>query len=149
MRSVASPHTVNPERPGSPVEGALQDRSNAIKLLTGVLDALRGDEPALPATETDTWTSDDLTIELRNWVVRRGPRHIPMTRKEFGLLRILVHAGGAPVPRENLWRPSSGDLPDSSRSLDSHIWSIRNKLEHDPSKPRHLQTVLRVGYRLS
>ena len=109
---------------------------------------MRGDEPS-PESTADTWISGEVRIELRQWVVKRGAMQIPVTRKEFGILRILVHADGAPVPREDLWQKGSEDLPESSRSLDSHIWSIRNKLEVDPAKPRHLQTVLRFGYKLS
>ena len=35
-----------------------------------------------------------------------------------------------------------------SRTLDTHIGELRRKLEADPSAPRHILTVRKVGYRL-
>src|SRR3989304_3972817 len=35
------------------------------------------------------------------------------------------------------------------RTIDAHIKNIRQKLEPDPRKPRHILTVHRVGYRLA
>ncbi len=35
-----------------------------------------------------------------------------------------------------------------SRTVDTHIAELRRKLEADPASPRHILTVLKVGYRL-
>jgi DNA-binding response OmpR family regulator len=104
--------------------------------------------PNARVAASDVWESGELRIELRHWVVRRAGAEVRVTRKEFGLLRLLVSAGGAPIARSDLWQKQSQDLPNSSRSLDSHIWSLRLKVEEDPSDPRHLLTLLRYGYRL-
>jgi DNA-binding response OmpR family regulator len=34
-----------------------------------------------------------------------------------------------------------------SRTVDSHVAELRRKLEDDPTNPRHIVTVWKVGYR--
>lgn len=94
------------------------------------------------------WRSGDLEIETERWIVRLDGRTIRVPRKEFLILRLLVEADGAPVPRRELWSHSADDTPKSSRSLDAHVWSLRRKIEKDPANPKHLVTVFRHGYRL-
>jgi DNA-binding response OmpR family regulator len=36
-----------------------------------------------------------------------------------------------------------------SRTVDTHIAELRRKLEADPSRPRHILTVRKAGYRLA
>jgi DNA-binding response OmpR family regulator len=78
--------------------------------------------------------------------VNGQPTHL--TIKEFALLRHLAAAGGAAVARDTLlervWGP---EVNVTTRTVDTHVLSIRQKLERDPSTPRHLVTVHGVGYR--
>jgi len=71
-----------------------------------------------------------------------------MTPKEFGVLRHLAARAGEVVSRyellEEVW--GYGKFP-TTRTVDNHIAALRAKLEDDPSEPRYLQTVHRVGYK--
>lgn len=120
----------------------------AIDLLSGVIESLKRDRPPSIAAPRNLWRSGDLEIETEMWVVRVDGKTIRLPRKEFLILRLLVEANGAPVPRTALWSRSAEDTPQSSRSLDAHIWSLRRKIEKDPANPKHLITVFRHGYRL-
>lgn len=95
------------------------------------------------------WTSGDLEIDDAKWIVRSGGVEVDLTRKEFAIVRILIAARGAAVPRKALWSKSNDALPNTSRSLDAHIWSLRKKVEKDPRGPRHILTITRFGYRLA
>jgi DNA-binding response OmpR family regulator len=72
-----------------------------------------------------------------------------MTPKEFGLLRMLAARAGEAVTRDDLLNGVWGyeNFP-STRTVDTHIASLRAKLEADPSTPRRLITVHSVGYKL-
>jgi len=120
----------------------------AIDLLTGVIENLKRDRHRVVAEPRKIWHSGDLEIDTERWVVRLDGHPVRVPRKEFLILRVLVEANGAPVPRKALWSRSSGDTPNSSRSLDAHIWSLRRKIEKDPANPTHIITVFRHGYRL-
>jgi two-component system response regulator RegX3 len=94
------------------------------------------------------WRSGDLEIDPARWLARLGDTASQLTFKELGILRILIAAGGKAVPRSDLWNSHSSTTPNSSRSLDAHMWSLRKKLERDPSNPAHLITILGFGYQL-
>jgi DNA-binding response OmpR family regulator len=65
------------------------------------------------------------------------------------MLRLLAEARGAVVSRATfldvIW--GYGSFP-TTRTVDTHIASLRSKLEPDPSSPRWIQTVHGGGYRL-
>ncbi len=71
-----------------------------------------------------------------------------LTRTEAAILRLLAAHAPATVAREELLRALWNLAARSSRTLDTHVTRLRRKLEDDPSAPRHLMTVYRVGYRL-
>lgn len=120
----------------------------AIDLLTGVIETLKRDRRQSTPPPRKSWRSGDLEIVPEMWVVRLEGKPIRVPRKEFQILRLLAEANGAPVPRKALWSRSTDDTPNSSRSLDAHVWSLRRKIEKDPANPKHLITVFRHGYRL-
>ena len=73
---------------------------------------------------------------------------IELTRKEFELLWLLLSNAGTVVTREQcidaLWWDK--DLNDS-RTLDTHIKRLRQKIEGDTESPTHIVTVRGVGFR--
>jgi DNA-binding response OmpR family regulator len=72
-----------------------------------------------------------------------------MTRKEFGVLRLLASRSGEVVTRDELLNEVWGfENYPSTRTVDNHIATLRAKLEKNPSEPRHLLTVHGVGYKL-
>ena len=79
-----------------------------------------------------------------------GSDAIHLTAKEFAMLRLLAEAGGEPVTRERfldvVWGVAA--FP-TTRTVDTHVASLRSKLEADPQRPQFLLTVHGVGYRLS
>ena len=77
-------------------------------------------------------------------------RPIYLTAKEFAMLRLLAEFPGEPVSREQfldaVW--GYGSFP-TTRTVDSHIAMLRNKIEPKPEQPRFIQTVRGAGYRLT
>jgi len=91
---------------------------------------------------------DDVTIDFRRYEAQRGAATIDLTRKEFGLLRVLAARAGEVVTRDDLLNEVWGyDATPTTRTVDNHIASLRAKLEADPADPRHLLTVHGVGYK--
>ncbi len=85
----------------------------------------------------------------RHEVTVRG-EPVSLTPKEFDLLRELASSAGELVPRDELLRDIWGlERPIASRTLDVHIGRLRKKIERDPSRPRLIVTVPRLGYRLA
>lgn len=90
----------------------------------------------------------DVVVDLRTRTVLRAGKPVELSPMEFDFLAFLIESGGGIVSRDTLmqqvWRYSLGV---TSRTVDQHVARLRNKLEPDPSQPRHLITVRKAGYR--
>jgi two-component system KDP operon response regulator KdpE len=74
---------------------------------------------------------------------------VTLRPRELELLAALAAANGAPVSRAELLARVWGYGHDVvSRTLDTHVLSLRQKLEVDPAEPRHILTERGFGYRL-
>ncbi len=90
----------------------------------------------------------DLTIDLvARRVIRHGER-LNLSHKEFDLLTELVQNQGAVLSRDLLLTKVWGyDYTGGTRTVDVHIRWLREKIEDDPSHPKHILTVRGIGYR--
>ncbi len=91
----------------------------------------------------------DLKIDLVHRRVRFKGQLIELTPQEFSLLYVLAQAGGAPLSRQDLLQRAWPDAIDNPRTVDTHVLSLRKKVELDPRQPNLIQTVRNVGYRLN
>ena len=90
----------------------------------------------------------DVRVRLRGRQVWKAGREIAMTRKEFDLLRYLVEHRGEVVTRDRLLDEVWGyDRYPTTRTVDTHILRLRQKLESDPEHPAYIVTVHGQGYR--
>ena len=91
----------------------------------------------------------DVIIDFKRFEARKGRRTLKMSRKEFGILRLLVARAGEVVTRDELLDEVWGyDQFPTTRTVDNHIALLRTKLEEDPSRPCRIITMHGVGYKL-
>lgn len=91
---------------------------------------------------------DDIRIDFLRYLAEKDGQALHLTRKEFGLLRLVASRAGEVVTRETLLEEVWGyERYPSTRTVDNHVASLRSKLERDPANPRHLLTIFGVGYR--
>ena len=93
-------------------------------------------------------TFGDLQIDRGRRALLVGDRDVHLTRKEFDLLEHLAASPGMTFTRhallEAVWDFAwDGD----AATVTVHIRRLREKIEVDPSEPRHIITVWGVGYR--
>ncbi len=91
----------------------------------------------------------DLKIDLVQRRVRFKGDLIELTPQEFSLLYVLAQAGGSALSRSELLQRAWPDAIDNPRTVDTHVLSLRKKVEIDPRQPNLIQTVRNVGYRLN
>lgn len=91
----------------------------------------------------------DLKVDLIQRRVRFREELIELTPQEFSLLYVLAQAGGSPLSRSELLKKAWPDAIDNHRTVDTHVLSLRKKIEADPRQPSLIQTVRNVGYRLN
>lgn len=91
----------------------------------------------------------DVTVDFLRFEARKAGRPLGMSRKEFGVLRLLAARAGEVVTRDELLDQVWGfDRFPTTRTVDNHLALLRSKIEDDPSHPRYLITVRGVGYKL-
>ena len=111
------------------------------------VDALlrRVGERRLP--ETGLLADGDLVVDAARHEARLAGDPLPLTSREFDLLRFFVGNPGTAYSREQLlqqvWGWSFGD----QSTVTVHVRRLREKVESDPTKPSRLVTVWGVGYR--
>jgi len=116
------------------------------ELLERIRTALRhaagaGDEPVL--------TFGGLAIDLTRRYVAVDGREIKLTPTEYELLRILVVNAGKVLTHRQLMRTVWGpSYEQETNYLRVYIRQLRQKIEPDPARPRHIVTEPGVGYRL-
>ncbi len=92
---------------------------------------------------------DDVTVDLEAYEVRQGELVHKLSKKEAAMLGLLHQHLGKAVSRERFLNEVWGtDQFVSTRTVDTHMLNLRQKLELDHKHPRFLLTVHGVGYRL-
>lgn len=82
--------------------------------------------------------------------VTRAGEEVSLSAKEFDLLCLLARSPGMSISRETILRQVWGwSFDGTSRTVNNFILSLRQKLEADPARPRHITTVRQVGYKLA
>jgi two-component system alkaline phosphatase synthesis response regulator PhoP len=89
-----------------------------------------------------------LQVDLRGTAVFRGGKVVPLSAREFQLLRYFVEHPGTTLSRDVLlkevWAYSTEAF---TRTVDVHVASLRQKLEENPKKPSLIVTVPGLGYK--
>ena len=91
----------------------------------------------------------ELEIDLVRQTATRRNKPLHFTMKEFAMLRLMSETPGEPVSRERfldlVWGYTA--FP-TTRTVDTHIATLRGKIEPDPEQPRWILTVHGIGYKL-
>ena len=90
----------------------------------------------------------DVEVDFERQEARRAGARVDLTGKEFDVLRLLAANRGRIVTRDRLLDEVWGyEHYPTTRTVDNHILRLRQKLEHDPSDPRHILSVYGEGYK--
>lgn len=92
----------------------------------------------------------DLEIMPGKYEARLRGEPVALSVREFELLELLASDPGSVFTREQIIRHLWGDAEAADpSSITVFVRKIREKIEDEPSRPRYLTTVWRVGYRLA
>jgi DNA-binding response OmpR family regulator len=121
------------------------------ELLSRVRALLRRAYGELAATDGDLLYAADLVIDRGRGQVWRGEQPLSLTPTEFRLLTFLAQHREQAVSRQQILDAVWGYTAEieSERTVNVHIRRLREKVEHDPSRPQLILTVPGIGYRFS
>ncbi len=92
--------------------------------------------------------ANGFVIDNNTYKIFYSDEELPLTLKEFKLLRIFIGKTGITVSREELFREVWGeDFIGETRTLDMHVASLREKIKSAGGGENVIVTVRGVGYR--
>jgi len=119
----------------------------ARELLARVAAVERRIRATSSSSEPERLHADGCEIDLGRCIAERKGERVSLTARESRILRLLRQHRARAVTRaellEQIWG-SPGDLP--TRTVDTTIANLRQKIERNPAEPRIVVTVKGVGY---
>ncbi len=104
----------------------------------------------LPPRSLEIGNALRIDVSRRKVWVRRDDewQEASLTPKEFDLLQYLVYNAGRPIGKATLLEQVF-DFPDDveTKTVEKHIWALRQKLESNPAEPRYILNVRGIGYK--
>lgn len=117
-----------------------------LELLARVEAVLRRSTRQVP--KADVYQFGDVTMDFRKLTATKGGRPLNLSTKEFAIVEYFIDHRDEVVTRDQLlnavWGYSAFPL---SRTVDTHLAKLRQKIEDNSSDPKHIITVHRAGYR--
>jgi DNA-binding response OmpR family regulator len=116
------------------------------ELLARIKAILRRTKPQQPSSIQRIGLLD---VDFSAQTAMRDGQEIPLTHREFELLRYLISKQGQAVSRDELLEHVWGyDETPTTRTVDNFILRLRKAVEVDPANPKHILTAHGVGYKL-
>ena len=103
-----------------------------------------------PAAAGDSIRFGEIRIDFRAAQVFRRERPVDLSALEYKLLKYFVQNRGALLSRDELLDKVWGyEATPTTRTVDVHVATLRQKIETNPSHPELIRTVHRLGYRFA
>jgi DNA-binding response OmpR family regulator len=100
--------------------------------------------------KTEILEVGELRLDVRRQEVLKRGRRIELTHKEFQLLEFLLRHPGEVISRDEFLRRVWGEeIYVTPRTVDTHMASLRKKIEDEADRPRCIQSVRGAGYKLN
>ena len=120
---------------------------DAKELVARVRAVLRRSQDQRPEVG-EVYSLDDFRVDFTEELAVKDGEEIEFTDLEFDILKYLINHRGRTVSRQQLLRDVwgiSGDI--TTRTIDRHVASLREKIEPDSDDPSYIKTVYGIGYK--
>jgi len=117
------------------------------ELMARVKAVLRRRSIAQPST-SEIYRFGDIAVNTRSHEVTRADQAVDLSSKEFALLAYFIAHRTETLSRDQLLEAVWGyEHYPSTRTVDTHIVHLRQKLEKNPEDPRFILTIHGTGYK--
>ena len=101
-----------------------------------------------PPAAPEVYRFSNVEVNIRSNEVRRAGALVDLSAKEFALLAYFISHPAETLSRDRLLDEVWGyENYPSTRTVDTHILRLRQKLEPNPEEPRFILTVHGIGYK--
>jgi DNA-binding response OmpR family regulator len=96
----------------------------------------------------EVYRSGDLEINFRKYSTRKKGKSLALSPREYEILKYFIERCGEIVSREDLLNQVWGyDSFPNTRTVDTHIAKLRQKIEDKPEEPELIITIHGIGYK--
>jgi DNA-binding response OmpR family regulator len=96
----------------------------------------------------DRLNFSNVSVDFSRMQLTRGGEPVALTAQEFKILKFFAQNAERVISRAELLNEVWGyQSYPTTRTVDNHIWRLRQKLETDPENPVHFRTVHAAGYK--
>jgi two-component system alkaline phosphatase synthesis response regulator PhoP len=100
------------------------------------------------ASDAGPYRFGQVSVDFRKAEVQREGTHVPLSAKEFLLLKYFIEHRGALLSRNELLDGVWGyHAMPVTRTVDVHVSWLRKKLEPIPRRPQYILTTHKLGYK--
>ena len=98
--------------------------------------------------EIEEYSFGNIFIDFKKQEATKKNEPLQLSSTEYKILKYLIQHEGDVISRDNFLDDVWGyDSFPTTRTVDNYILSIRKQIEDDPSKPEHLITIHKAGYK--
>lgn len=120
---------------------------SVVELVARVQAVLRRTDP--PPDELKWVKVGEVELDFESLCCWKNGEKLDLTLREAKMLRLFIEKAGQVVSRKELLDKVWGyDIPPETRTVDNHMVKLRKIIEQNPSKPKLIKSVRRVGYKL-
>jgi DNA-binding response OmpR family regulator len=101
-----------------------------------------------PTAPGDMFKFGDVVLDFKKNIATKGNNSIDLSPREFRLMKYFIEHRGEVLTRDQLLNHVWGyDSFPLTRTVDTHMAKLRQKIEDSPADPRYIVTVHRGGYK--
>ena len=91
----------------------------------------------------------DFRLDVENQQLLKNGKHVPLTRKAFQVLLLLVKNAGHTTTKADIFEQLWSDSFVEDSNLTQHVHVLRKVLGHSPDGHSYVETVPKLGYRFT
>ena len=116
------------------------------EFLARIRAVLRRSKPEAP--EVEECSFGNVYLNFKKQIATKGKKGLSLTAREYALLKLLISHEDEVISRDTILNEVWGyDKFPTTRTVDTFVHNLRQKIEDNPAKPVHLITVPWSGYK--
>jgi len=105
-------------------------------------------QPPHPASTLGKYRFGRIEIDFEKLRATRQSDPLELTPREYDMLQLLIRCRGEVVTRDRMLNEVWGyEVYPTTRTVDTHILKLRQKVEDDPANPQYILTIYGEGYK--
>ena len=105
-------------------------------------------QPAGSSEQLARYRFDQIEIDFEKCCASKNGKPLDLTAKEYDVLRLMIRRRGEVISRDRMLNEIWGyNAYPSSRTVDSHMVKLRQKIEDDPAEPKYILSIYGEGYK--